>query len=269
MARDTRGSTVSATARLPHASRRRQARDRTGELAARRRRPWPVLIRASLTVRLVVGLVVLVIITCAVLGFATYTVLSQELNKNFNQATQAATQRAYVACIGSGPAPGGGQNGAQSGDPDGSPGCAHVILGQSAGTFDAWVTSDDTVANATIIGRGPVQLTQADEQVLKALPVYNAPAQSSTGIPAALPSVPVYNRRLPSLGGDYKLTAVRTPTGQILLTGLPLHNIERTLRNVEMAEIAVFGVVVLLVAATGAGLVRFSLRPLRRGAARR
>jgi two-component system OmpR family sensor kinase len=234
---------------------------------ARRRRPWSGLIRASLTVRLVVGLVVLVIITCAVLGFATYTVLSQELNKNFNQAAQAATQRAFVACIGSGPAPGGGQNGPQSGDPDGSPGCAHVILGQAAGTFDAWVTADGTVANATIIGHGTVQLTQADQQVLKALPVYNAPGQSSTGIPAALPSVPVYNRRLPSLGGDYKLTAVRTPTGQILLTGLSLHNIERTLRNVEMAEIAVFAVVVLLVAATGAGLVRFSLRPLRRVAA--
>ena len=76
--------------------------------------------------------------------------------------------------------------------------------------------------------------------------------------------MPTYTRGLPSLGGDYKLTAVRTPTGQVLLTGLPLRNIEHTLRNVEIAEIAVFALVVVVVAGTGVGLVRFSLRPLRR-----
>ena len=69
---------------------------------------------------------------------------------------------------------------------------------------------------------------------------------SSSGIPAALPSVPTYTRGLPSLGGDYKLTAVRTPTGQVLLTGLPLRNIEHTLRNVEIAEIAVFALVAMV-----------------------
>jgi two-component system OmpR family sensor kinase len=50
----------------------------------------------------------------------------------------------------------------------------------------------------------------------------------------------------------------------VLLTGLPLRNIEHTLRNVEIAEIAVFALVVVVVAGTGVGLVRFSLRPLRR-----
>ena len=57
---------------------------------------------------------------------------------------------------------------------------------------------------------------------------------------------------------------MRTPTGQVLLTGLPLRYIEHTLRNVEIAEIAVFALVVVVVAGTGVGLVRFSLRPLRR-----
>ena len=120
------------------------------------------------------------------------------------------------------------------------------------------------MVNATIID-GSVQLTTADKQMLKAVPVHQATAQgSSNGIPAALPSVPTYTRGLPSLGGDYKLTAVRTPTGQVLLTGLPLRNIEHTLQNVEIAEIAVFALVVVVVAGTGVGLVRFSLRPLRR-----
>ena len=233
------------------------------------RRPWSSLARSSLTVRLVAVLVVLVVVTCMVLGFATYSVLSRQLTANFNQQLQAATGRAFAACATTGPAPDGGTTDGRATDPggDGSPSCSHFILGQSAGTFEAEITSDGNVANPTIID-GNVHLTDADKQVLKALPVYTAPAQASSAtIPAALPDVPTYTRRLPSLGGDYKLTAIRIPTGQILLTGLPLHNIENTLRKVEIAEIAVFAVVVLAVAGTGIGLVRFSLRPLRRVAA--
>jgi two-component system, OmpR family, sensor kinase len=275
MARDASGSTAgaggaaAATARLPHASGHRQGRDQAGTAAGRGRRPWSSLARSSLTVRLVAVLVVLVIMTCTVLGFATYNVLSRQLTTNFDQQLQAATGRAFAACVTSGPAPGGGTNDGRDVDPGGggSPSCSHFILGQSAGTFEAEITSDGNVANPTIID-GNVHLTGADNQVLKALPVYTAAAQSSnTAIPAALPNVAAYTRRLPSLGGDYKLTAVRIPSGQILLTGLPLHNIENTLRKVEIAEIAVFAVVVLAVAGTGIGLVRFSLRPLRRVAA--
>jgi two-component system OmpR family sensor kinase len=265
MAQDASSSTARATARLPHASGHRRFRDRAGVLAGQAGRPWTSLIRGSLTVRLVAGLVLLVIVTCAVLGIATYTVLSRQLTANFGQQLQAATQRAFAACIGDGPAPDGSTPAGQRAEHDGgSPGCAHFILGQSAGTFDAWIAANGSVVNATIID-GSVQLTTADKQVLKAVPVYEATAQgSSNGIPAALPSVPTYTRGLPSLGGDYKLTAVRTPTGQVLLTGLPLRNIEHTLQNVELAEIAVFALVVVVVAGTGVGLVRFSLRPLRR-----
>ncbi|MBV9796208.1 MAG: HAMP domain-containing histidine kinase [Actinobacteria bacterium] len=242
-------------------------RDRAGVVAGRAGRPWSSLIRGSLTVRLVAGLVVLVIVTCAVLGIATYSVLSRQLVTNFNQQLEAATQRAFAACLNDAPAPDGGMSAGQRVDPDGgSPGCSHYIVGQSAGTFDAWITTNGTVLDATIIGGGAVHLTAADKQVLTALPVYKTSKQgsSSGAIPPALPNVPFYTRQLPSLGGDYKLTAVTTPTGQVLLTGLSLHNIEHTLRNVELAEIAVFALVVLVVAGTGAGLVRFSLRPLRR-----
>jgi two-component system, OmpR family, sensor kinase len=263
MAQDA-SSTAGATARLPHASGQRRFRDLAGVLAGQAGRPWTSLIRGSLTARLVAGLVLLVIVTYAVLGFATYTVLSRQLTVNFDQALQAATQRAFATCIGDGPAPDGSTAAGQGTEHDGgSPGCGHFILGQSAGTFDAWISSSGSVAQPTIID-GSVHLTAADEQVLKAIPVYKAIAQGTAAIPAALPNVPTYTRRLPSLGGDYKLTAVRTPSGQVLLTGLPLRNIEHTLQNVEIAEIAVFAVVIVLVVATGTGLVRFSLRPLRR-----
>ncbi len=264
MAQDASSSTARAAARLPHASGHRRFRNRAGVLAGQAGRPWTSLIRGSLTVRLVAGLVLLVIVTCAVLGIATYTVLSRQLTVNFDQQLQAATQRAFAACLNNGPAPDGGT----PADPDhdrGSPGCDHIILGQSAGTFDAWLTSGGAVFNATIIDGTAPHLTRADKAVLSALPVHRAPSRGSSGaIPPALPTVPTYTRGLPSLGGDYKLTAVRTPTGQVLLTGLPLRNIEHTLRNVEIAEIAVFALVVVVVAGTGVGLVRFSLRPLRR-----
>ena len=100
MAQDASSSTARATARLPHASGHRRFRDRAGVLAGQAGRPWTSLIRGSLTVRLVAGLVLLVIATCAVLGIATYTVLSRQLTANFGQQLQAATQRAFAACIG-------------------------------------------------------------------------------------------------------------------------------------------------------------------------
>ena len=80
--------------------------------------------------------------------------------------------------------------------------------------------------------------------------------------------MPTFTRYLPSLGGDYELTAVQQYSGgPVLFTGLPLKSVENTLRNVEIAEAAVFAIVVLLVAGSGVGLVRLSLRPLRRVAA--
>ncbi|HEY4463360.1 MAG TPA: hypothetical protein VGN41_11915, partial [Streptosporangiaceae bacterium] len=82
-----------------------QGHDRAATVARPGRRPWSSLARSSLTVRLVAVLVVLVIVTCTVLGFATYNVLSRQLTTNFNQQLQAATQRAFAACTSAGPTP--------------------------------------------------------------------------------------------------------------------------------------------------------------------
>lgn len=240
-------------------------------LAGRLRRPWGSLVRGSLTARLVASLVTLVILTCAVLGFATYTVLSRQLMANFDQQVQEATTRAYLTCKDNAP-PQTSESAYQAshpdgdgdGDGDGGSPCGQNILGQSAGTFDGWLTSAGNVAHPIIID-GKCQLSAADKATLRSLRVYTPPPPSGHG-PAsgALPDAPMYTRTLSSVGGDYKLTAVRSPSGSVLLTGLPLRNVEHTLRNVEIAEIAVFAVVVALVAGAGLGLVRFSLRPLRR-----
>src|ERR1700761_3306614 len=239
-------------------------------LARRIGRTWGPLIRGSLTARLVVSLVALVIVTCGVLGFATYTVLSRQLMASFHTQLQEATSRAYVTC-GSNPPPQTStsawtSSGQSSADPDGDAwNCGPNIHGQSAGTFDGWLTSSGRVSQENIVA-GKCHLSAADAAPLRALKVYNPPqpASGNPNVGNQPLQAPIYTRTLSSLYGDYELTAVRGPGGGVLLTGLPLRGVEHTLRNVEIAEIAVFAVVVLLVAGTGLGLVRFSLRPLRR-----
>jgi len=244
--------------------------------AGRLARPWRSLVRGSLTARLIASLVALVIVTCAVVGVATYTVLRNSLMTNFSQSLQAATQRQISACMNDGDGGGDGW-GSQppahtSADIDYGPGTSpcngQVIQGQTAGTFGAW-DKDGAITEATIVS-GQCHVSAADESILKGIPVQTLPALpkggSFTNNPP--PAVPTFTRDLPSLGGDYELTAVRqSGGGPVLFTGLPLKNVEGTLRNVEIAEAAVFAIVVLLVAGSGVGLVRLSLRPLRRVAA--
>jgi two-component system, OmpR family, sensor kinase len=232
-------------------------------------RPWRSLLRGSLTARLIASLVALVIVTCAVVGVATYTVLRNSLMTNSSQSLQEATQRQYAACLGDGD--GDTTPHAQShtsayiSGPS-SP-CGGPIQGQAAGTFGAW-DKNGVVTEASIVN-GSCNVSGKDQATLKTLPVTERPASPAPGgNNSSPPPVPTYARYLPSLGGDYELTAVRQYSGgPVLFTGLPLKSVENTLHNVEIAEAAVFAIVILLVAGSGVGLVRLSLRPLRRVAA--
>src|ERR1700759_2750420 len=131
-------------------------------LARRIGRPWGPLIRGSLTARLVVSLVALVIVTCGVLGFATYTVLSRQLMASFHTQLQEATSRAYVTC-GSNPppqtsTPAWTSSVQSSADPDGDAwNCGPNIHGQSTGTFDGWRASSGGVSQENIVaGKCPL-----------------------------------------------------------------------------------------------------------------
>jgi two-component system OmpR family sensor kinase len=64
------------------------------------------------------------------------------------------------------------------------------------------------------------------------------------------------------------LTKVSGPEqGTSLVTGMPLSMVDKTLERVENTEHVVFATVLLLAVLLGAGLIQFSLRPLRRVAA--
>jgi two-component system OmpR family sensor kinase len=228
--------------------------------------PWRWLARGSLSTRLVASLVLLVILACAVAGVATYMVLSKSLLNTLNAQLVAATSRNYAACLEhystppSGPAPAyGTASGATDQSDDSQLGCG-TITGQAAGTFGARLKNGVVTNQAIVMGHS--HLSAADKAALRGLPVYHAPLSGPKA--KAVPPPPTYSRDLDSVGGDFRLTAIQGADGDTLITGLSLKNRESTLRDVEMAEAVVFAIVVVLIGSIGTGLVRLSLRPLRR-----
>jgi two-component system, OmpR family, sensor kinase len=296
MARGAGASHTPAAPRIHHASPGRGAfpLGKAGAVFRRVVRPWQSLARGSLSARLIASLVLLVILACAAVGLATYAVLSKSLLANLNQELEAATARQYAACMehqGSpsqsaqnpgGPQASDGPDGLQSsrsshrsrsmetahssrsrpGEPDtdnAPPNCGD-ITGQAAGTFGARLKHGVFTQQAIVNGK--CDLSAADKATLAALPPAPQPKGGSSAGPP--PNVPTYTRDLDSIGGDYRLTAMYGDDGDILYTGIPLNSMETMLSEVEIAEAVVFTVVVLLVAGIGTGLVRLSLRPLRR-----
>jgi two-component system OmpR family sensor kinase len=109
------------------------------------------------------------------------------------------------------------------------------------------------------VGDSDFTLSSADKRRLAELPP-SPPPSSDT------PDVPSTTLYLSGPDGTYALTAVRDPDGDgsVYYTGLPLAGMHDFLGDVALAEVAVFGVVLLLAGVLGTLWVRFSLRPLRR-----
>jgi two-component system OmpR family sensor kinase len=205
-------------------------------------RSW--LAGRTLRGRLIAGLLALLAVACAGVGLVTYIALRGFLFHGLDEQLTAATMR-YVGCVQNrgGPPP---PPDYDDRPPRQVPNCGNEIPGLAAGTFSARLVRY-TVTNANIEA-GTCDLSRADAAVLAQLP--------SNGRP--------YNRDLPSAHGDYRLTAVRSSGGDVLVTGLPLADLQSTLHSVELAEIIVFSAALLLTGVIGAGWVRVSLRPLRR-----
>jgi two-component system, OmpR family, sensor kinase len=193
--------------------------------------------------RLIAGLVTLLALACAGVGIATYVVLSHTLLGQLDFQLQAAGGR-YAACM--------EQN--ENHDPGSPPGTPKLDCnrtpGLGPGTFGARL-DDHVVSNWGVIGGSTRVLSAADKAKLAALP----------------PDGQFYTRDLNSLHGDYRLTAIRGHDDDVLITGLPVSEMQSTLRQVEMAELVAFSAALVLTGLLGTGLVRWSLRPLRRVAA--
>jgi len=214
-----------------------------GAGAGQRRRSW--LARRTLRGRLIAGLLALLAVACAAVGAVTFVSLHTYLVGQLDQQLVQASGR-YQACLGH-PPPGHDHDGDnQPGPPRNSPyDCAQQ---QEQQTFSAQVRNGMLTDN--YVSYGTCTLSHADKAVLTAYPAGGQPFTSD----------------LSSLG-DYRLLAAPGPPGVTFLTGLPMTQVNSTLRQVAAVEIVVFAAALLLTGVLGTGFVRLSLRPLRRVAA--
>jgi two-component system OmpR family sensor kinase len=218
---------------------------------AARVRNW--LAARTLRGRLIAGLLALLFLACAAVGAVTYAHLHSVLINNLN-AQLTASNRRYASCL-QGPPPGSPEPSGHPGDnrPD-SPGagpCAQQA--QAPGTLNAVVTPGGTLL-AHMAYSNVCTLSASDRVLLTSLPWASLKATSQ---PYAV-ELSVY--------GDYQIVARSTNHG-IVVTGMPLSPVNTTLREVALAEIAVFSAALLLTGIIGTAWVRVSLRPLRRVAA--
>jgi two-component system, OmpR family, sensor kinase len=208
------------------------------------------LARRTLRGRLVAGLLATLALACAVVGLLTYAHLRSVLVGQLDSQLTLASQR-YASCM-SHPPPGGGPGSM----PGGPAACAQQ---QGADTFSAQARSapgDPTLTGAVtkphLAYQGSCVLSASDLAALARLP--------ANGVPQTI-TLADY--------GQYRLVSSPGPSGggTIYVTGLPLSTVDQTLRQVALAEIAVFSIAVVVTGLIGTAWVRASLRPLRRVAA--
>jgi two-component system OmpR family sensor kinase len=261
------------------------------------RNPLPRTLRG----RLIAGLVALLTAACAAIGLVTYLAIQGSLASELNSQLQTASGLAVncwehqisetsgastpSSATGSTASQGGAglstgeqltkKAGADSPSPAPSappssapkaelPAKMSDCQGLGEQTFVAVVS--DGQWKCDLIGTREFKLTPADKQTLLSI----APWQPSDpdGGTAGEP-IPTHTRYLTWAKGTFEITSIRDPDGDnsVYITGLPLSGLHDMLRNVALAEAAVFGAVLLLAGVSGTFWVRSSLRPLRRVAA--
>jgi two-component system OmpR family sensor kinase len=178
----------------------------------------------------------MVALVCLIVTLATELALHAFLMRQVDARLADASHRSFGA-FQQGPRP-----------PDGGgPHRVPVPTGQGAGTLQAHLAGGQ-VDDAFVVLGDPVPA--ADFPVLRQLPIDERP----------------YTRDLAG-PGSYRLEAVRTPDGGVLITGLPLADLRSTLlrQGLVAGSVALSGLIVTGLA--GAVIVRRSLRPLTRVAA--
>jgi two-component system OmpR family sensor kinase len=199
----------------------------------------------TLRTRLITAVIVLLAVSCAVVGLATSITLQGFLVSRLDQQLVEASSRLDVSRehpegpgVPEGPA-----------DVRADPG----VRGQAVGTLAAQV-SDGSIDQAVVVRDTAGQISLSD--------VALSPADRSTILKLAPDGQPA-SARLSSLG-EYRLRATRGPDGAIRVTGLPLQDIDSTVHRLQATELVVFALALLLTGLAGAGWVTLSLRPLHR-----
>ncbi len=213
-----------------------------------RLRQW--LAGRSLRGRLITGLLALLALACAVVGVVTYLALQGFLFSQLDASLTGAVHRYHFCLI------------SPSGETDREREASHAppVLNvpqncaaqQASGTLTTRILHGSVISAYVAGPEGAVTavLSPADKRALKSLPA------GSRGDVA-----------LSRLGSYRMMRADGDRPGLTYAIGLPLHQPETTLREVEIVEIIVVAAALVLTGVIGTGWVRLSLRPLRRVAA--
>ncbi|MGI5212488.1 sensor histidine kinase [Plantactinospora sp. CA-290183] len=199
----------------------------------------------SLRTRLVAAVVALLAVVCVLIGAGTTVALRHSLLDQLDQQLDAVATRAGR--------PSGARVPVAPAKP-GTPGVESAFpRGQPVGTLAARVRDGRVRWAATLPADTTApqeEVPAAQQPVLAALPADGRPRTRNLG-------------RL----GDYRLAADPMPNGDVLVTGLPLAGLERTVWQMIGLEAGIAVVGLLLAGTAGALIVGRSLRPLRRVAA--
>ncbi|MFF0414802.1 sensor histidine kinase [Kitasatospora sp. NPDC004745] len=214
----------------PAGRRRRGLRRRAARLVPR-----------TLRARLIAGLLVLLVVTCAAVGLATTAALRHFLVDRLDQQLTDSGGRYAASLEHAGQGGGGTDTRAQT------PGTLGVRLLDGRVTAAGVVDGDADDAD----GLGDddrVALSPAEQRALAALPVGGSAGTVDLG----------------GAQGRYRVRAVAGRDGDVLVSGLPLRPAEDTVDRLATLELTVFALAVAGAGAAGAVWVRWSLRPLDR-----
>jgi two-component system, OmpR family, sensor kinase len=195
----------------------------------------------SLRVRLLLVLVALLAVVCAAVGWITVIAMQDFLVGQLDTQLTSAGGRA----VHGGP-PGSGQPGGS--DPSQSGAQFLLAPGQSVGTLGARVANGE-ISGADILGNNG-----------KLVPVAAGRVSVLASVRPGAPPVTVTVAGL----GQFRVSGMPVAGGIVLITGLPLGDVERTVHQIIVVELVVAAAGLVLATAAGALIIRRTLRPLRR-----
>ncbi|WP_113716738.1 sensor histidine kinase [Arthrobacter dokdonensis] len=191
--------------------------------------------RWHLRTRLVAVMLALLTVICVLVGMISYSAMSMSLNSQVDSQLAQAASRSHDFNLSapSGPA---------SGRPD-----PLNARGTGAGQLNAIISGGYLVTGGVLSPTGArQQLTSNDAQLLAGLPTAGTMADESLSI------------------GNYRLQAVALPNGGVLITGLPLGAVERTLAKLVLTIVLVSLAGLILLGLAGTMIIRRSMAPLEK-----
>jgi len=210
--------------------------------------------RWTLRARLITTMVALLAVVCLVVGGLVTLALHTFLLERLDVQVKAVTSRAYTARD--------GDAGEYQPDGEGPPPGSTRVQANPLAFLDApglpVGTVGERIVRASVVASGrlaegsprPVTLTTEQQAALADFPINDT----------------VQTRTIPGLG-EYRLTAQRSPDGDVVIAGLPLSGVHDTIYQLVLVEVIVAGSGLVIAAVVGSVIVRRNLAPLRRVAA--